>query len=48
MKYEKPELYLVGAAGSTIQGHDKGMGGQLDGVSPEITWYTFNAYEADE
>ncbi len=44
MKYEKPELSVVGSATSTVQGLEKGPDAPPD--SP--TKRTIGAYEADE
>jgi hypothetical protein len=48
MKYEKPEVQLLGSALLTIQG-GKGSSGTQDSLPGQpVTYRTMNAYEADE
>jgi hypothetical protein len=46
MKYEKPELFVVGSATTTIQSNKKGI--SLVPDNPDDQTYTTGAYEADE
>ncbi len=46
MKYEKPELFVVGPATGTIQGGHKGNSQVPD--NPDDLTFTIGAYEADE
>jgi hypothetical protein len=46
MKYEKPEIVVVGSAVEAVQGLGKFNSGNPDISNPQK--YTVNAYEADE
>jgi hypothetical protein len=46
MRYTKPELVLAGSALAAIQGHDKNVSSDPDGIEPPTV--TTGAYEADE
>jgi hypothetical protein len=45
MKYEKPELFVVGSATATVQG---GKGSSMYPDNPNEDSYTIPAYQADE